>query len=254
MGSRPVQLVRDSLPDRPALDTAVSRAILLRVAAGDLPETIRVARPGAMVAFGKQDVSASGYATAVHAARGGGFEAVERLAGGRAAVFHEGTIAFAWAAADGDPLVHTHQRYGEIAEAMAAALVRLGVDARVGEVPREYCPGAYSVNARGCTKLAGIGQRVVRGAAHIGGVMVVEGGERVRDILVPVYEALGLDWDPETVGSVEEETSGTTFEDAELALVAELGERLDLSETTLAESTLALAHELEPSHLSPRMG
>ena len=47
---------------------------------------------------------------------------------------------------------------------MAAALVRLGVDARVGggagQVLREY-----SVNARGRSKLVGIGQRVTSGAA-----------------------------------------------------------------------------------------
>ena len=57
---------------------------------------------------------------------------------------------------------------------MERALQRLGVDARVGEVPREYCPGDYCVNARGQTKLAGIGQRLIKGAWHIGGVIVVD--------------------------------------------------------------------------------
>ena len=89
------------------------------------------------------------------------------------------------------------------------ALQRLGVDAHVGEVPREYCPGDYSVNARGQTKLAGIGQRLIKGAWHIGGVIVVSESERVRDILVPVYEALGLDWDPATAGAVTDEAPGT---------------------------------------------
>ena len=42
-------------------------------------------------------------------------------------------------------------------------LGRLGVDARVGEVPGEYCPGAFSVNARGRIKLAGVGQRLISG-------------------------------------------------------------------------------------------
>ena len=97
---------------------------------------------------------------------------------------------------------------------MERALRTLGVDARVGEVPREYCPGDYSVNARGQTKLAGIGQRLISGAWHIGGVIVVDGGDRVRDILVPVYEALGLDWDPATSGAVADEVPGTTWDDA----------------------------------------
>ena len=70
---------------------------MLRVAAGELPETLRIARPGPIVAFGKRDVVTAGYPDAVRAARAGGFEAVEGLAGGRAAVFHEDTIAFAHA-------------------------------------------------------------------------------------------------------------------------------------------------------------
>ena len=57
---------------------------------------------------------------------------------------------------------------------------RLGVDARVGEIPGEYCPGAYSVNARGVKKLMGVGQRLVPSAAHVGGVVVVNGANRVQ--------------------------------------------------------------------------
>ena len=93
----PLRLVRDSLPADPPLDIAVSRALLERVAAGELPATLRIARPGAMVAFAKQDAVSRGYEAAVEAARGQGFEAVLRLAGGRAAVFHEETVALAHA-------------------------------------------------------------------------------------------------------------------------------------------------------------
>jgi hypothetical protein len=48
------QLIAHAFADRPAYDTAVSRAILERVAQDLLPDTVRLARPGAMVAFGKQ--------------------------------------------------------------------------------------------------------------------------------------------------------------------------------------------------------
>ena len=37
----------------------------------------------------------------------------------------------------------------------------------------------------------GVGQRLVRGAAHVGGVVVVDQGDRIRDVLLPVYDALG---------------------------------------------------------------
>ena len=117
------------------------------------------------------------------AARAAGFAAVERLAGGRAAVFHHGTIAIARAYSDPQPPKRTYARFEETAEMIAAALRGLGVDARVGEVPGEYCPGAYSVNARGATKLSGIGQRMIRGGAHMGGVVVASAGGRVARVL-----------------------------------------------------------------------
>lgn len=219
-----------------------------RVAAGELPETFRLARPGAMVAFGRQDVNSPGYARAVAAARAGGFEAVERLAGGRAAVFHEGTIAFAWAGRADDVWSGTHDRFGRIAGIVERALRRLGVDARTGELPREYCPGEYSINAGGRTKLVGIGQRLIRGAWHIGGVVVVAEAHRVRDVLVPVYEALGLDWDPATAGAVADEVPAATWEDVAGALRAELPPH---EPADLDPATLALAERLEPEHRAP---
>ena len=56
------------------------------------PETLRIARPGTTVAFAKRDAVAEGYEEAVRAARSHGFDATLRLAGGRAAVFHDGTM------------------------------------------------------------------------------------------------------------------------------------------------------------------
>jgi lipoate-protein ligase A len=241
-----VQLVRQAFPDRPAYDTAVSHAILERVAAGELPETFRLARPGAMVAFGKQDVNSPGYVDAVAAARAGGFEGVRRLAGGRAAVFHENTIAFAWAGRARDTWSGTHDRFRRIAGIVEAALRRLGVDARTGEIPREYCPGEYSINARGQTKLVGVGQRLIKGAWHIGGVIVVAEAERVRDILIPVYEALKVDWDPATAGAVADEVAGTTWENVAQALLDELP---DYDPADIDPTTLALAQRFEPEHL-----
>ena len=199
-----------------------------------------------MVAFGKLDLASPAYPDAAHAARAGGFEAVKRLAGGRAAVFHQDTIAFAWAGPAKDIWSGTHDRFRDTAGMVERALRTLGVDARVGEVPREYCPGDYSVNARGQTKLAGIGQRLIRGAWHIGGVIVVDGGDRVRDILVPVYDALGLDWDPATSGAIADEVPGTTWDDAVAALIAELPEH---ESGELDATTLAMAQGYEPEHL-----
>ncbi len=237
-----LRLIRHSFPDQPELSTAISRTILERVAAGELPPTIRIHRPGREVAFGRQDVASPGFAAAAAAARAAGFAAVERLAGGRAAVFHEGTIAIARAYADPQPPKRTYARFEEMAELIAAALRELGVDSRVGEVPGEYCPGAYSVNARGAVKLAGIGQRMIRGGAHMGGVVVASGGDEIAGVLVPVYEALELDWEPATSGSVAEEL-GRQVNPGELeeALIAEFGKRYALVSSELDDETVNAA-------------
>ena len=223
MGERRIRVTREAFRERAALDTAVSRALLRRVAQGTEPETLRVYTPADVVAFGPQDTRAEGYATATAAARAAGFEAIERLAGGRAAVFHGGTIAFSWTMADTVPREDVMARFDEAADIMMRALRRLGIDARVGEVPGEYCPGQHSVNARGERKLMGVGQRLIRGAAHVGGVVVVSGGERIRDVLVPVYDALEVAWKPETVGSVEDELGGAEYEAVMEAILAEFG-------------------------------
>ncbi len=247
---KPLRLHRQAFQDDPALDVAVSRAILSRVAAGELPETVRVTRPGAMVAFGRQDVVSARYGAALRVAREGGFEAIERLAGGRAAVFHERTLAIAHARADEEPQAHIYPRFEEWSGLIAAALGRIGVDAGVGEVPGEYCPGGYSVHAGGRIKLAGIGQKLVKRAGHLGGVLVVGDSQRIRRVLVPVYEALGLEFDPATAGSVEDVLPGISLDDVEAALLEELSQLYELDETELDEATIALAHELRAEHLA----
>ena len=244
------RLLRESFPADPALDTALSRALMLRVAAGELPETLRISRPGSTVAFGKRDAVSPGYRQAVRAAREGGYEAIERLAGGRAAVFHQDTIAIAHAVPDRDPRSRVDERFEVTAGLLASALNRLGVEARVGEVPGEYCPGAHSVSVRGERKLVGVGQRLVAGGVHVGGVVVVAGADRVREILLPVYAALALDWRPDTTGAVVEEAPAQTWESVSAAILEEYGRRYELEPASLDADTLALARRLAPEHLS----
>ena len=246
--TEPLVLNREDFVRPAALGTAVARAVLMRVAAGELPATFRLHRPGRILAFSKQDAASPGFANAVLAARAAGFEPVVRLAGGRAAVYHEGTLALSWAVPDNRPSAHTEARFRDLAELLAAAVRDLGVDARVGEVPGEYCPGAWSVNARGATKLVGTGQRLIARAAHRGAVIVVAGSAGIRDVLIPVYEALDLAWDPDTTGSIEDETGPVTLEQAEDAILARLGERYDLSDAAIDGDTLALAERLESDH------
>jgi octanoyl-[GcvH]:protein N-octanoyltransferase len=221
------------------------------VASGELPPTLRVGRPGRVVAFGKRDVVSPGFAEAARAARERGFEAVERLGGGRGAVFHEGTIVFGHAIPEPNPRAGIAARFDLAAEIMVAAFRGLGIDARVGEVPGEYCPGDRSVNAAGARKLAGAGQRLISGGAHVGAVVVASGASLVNEVLEPVYAALGLEFDPAATGAVADEVPGVSREDVIRSLVEEYGRRFELEEGSLDDGTLELARSLAPEHLAP---
>ncbi len=167
-------------------------------------------------------------------------------------MFHEQTLHFGHAVRDVEPRLRVTQRFEETAALVARAFARLGVDARVGEIEGEYCPGEHSVNARGETKLMGLGQRVIKDGAYVGAVVVVAGADRVRDVLVPVYDALGLDWRPGTTGSLADEVIEITWENACVALEAEYAALYELEPVELDAETLALARRLAPEHLSPR--
>ncbi len=235
---------------------ALSRAIMERVASGEIPETIRLSRPGRVVAFGRRDVVGPGYPEAVRAARAAGYEAMERLAGGRAASYFEGALSLTHAVASPYPANQTRARFQEMCELLSEAIGSFGIDARIGEVPGEYCPGDYSVNADGRVKLAGVGQRMIRGGAHVGVVLIVENSAEVRRVLVPVYEALGLEWRPKTTGSVAEEAArvgrgGVRIDTVENAIQVALSERYDFAETRLDPVTLARAEEIASRYRSP---
>ena len=89
-----MRLLRASSPGRPALDIALSNALLARVARGELGPTVRLYRPGPTLAFGRLDALRPGFAEAGEAARDAGFEPIVRLAGGHAAAYHELSLIY----------------------------------------------------------------------------------------------------------------------------------------------------------------
>jgi octanoyl-[GcvH]:protein N-octanoyltransferase len=219
------------------------------VARRDIGGVFRIHVPEPIVAFGGADRSHPGYPPAVRAAQAHGFAAVERLAGGRAAVFHQTTLAFSWAVPEDDPRQGVDQRFREVADVMVAAFEALGVDARIGEVPGEYCPGRWSVNVGGKVKVMGVGQRLIRGAAHVGGVVVVEGGDRVRDVLIPVYRALDLDWDPRTTGALADRAPGLDNRKVLDAIVGVLAARFELTPGVIPGRVVEAARQRLPEYL-----
>ncbi|HKE78873.1 MAG TPA: hypothetical protein VKB54_06180 [Solirubrobacteraceae bacterium] len=246
-----MRLLRDSFPDAPALDIALSHALLERVARGEVEPTVRLYRPGATLAFGRLDALMPGFEEAGTAARDDGFEPIVRLAGGHAAAYDEESLIYEEIMPAPDATAGLHDRFRDGSDLLAGAIASLGVDARVGEIPGEYCAGAYTVSAAGRIKLVGTAQRVVRGGAMLSAFVLVRGGERLRAVLFEVYRALDLAWDPSTAGALDDAAPGVTVPVVEEAILAERRHDHELAPGAIDEATMARARELEPRHRWP---
>ncbi len=202
MPSDPLHLIFGGLTGDAALDTATSRAILQRVNSRELPATLQVGMPHQVVAFGKHDTLSPRFIDATQIALDHGFDPTVRIAGGRAVVFHPGTIRFAWTVPEDEPAATMHSRFSLLAEAVVGTLARFGVDTEIGELPDEYCPGTYSVHLADGGKVMGVGQRLARHGAQVGGMIVVNGRDTINTVLDPIYRELGLSFDPAATGAV----------------------------------------------------
>jgi octanoyl-[GcvH]:protein N-octanoyltransferase len=235
-------LIREGFPDRPVRDMAASHALLLRVADRSRGPAARVYEPGPTVAFSKLDSHAEGFGAASEAARAHGFEPVIRLGGGHAAAYGAGCLILEAVVAHDSVLEGLHDRYARATTWLEAALRGLGAPVAVGALEGEYCAGAHSLHAGG-VKVAGISQRVVKGAALTSAVVLVDAGPAIRAVLVDTYRALEIDWRPATAGSLADVAPMPPLDTVARALApagAEAG--------ALEPGDLRLAAELEPRH------
>jgi lipoate-protein ligase A len=244
-------LIRGRAGDDPALEVALAQALLYRVSRGERPPLLRCYQPLPTVAFGRRDALAPGFAAAAAAAREHGFEPVLRAPGGRAAAYCQACLVLDEIIPARDPFGGMRERFAAEASRQAQALRGLAVDARVGEVAGEYCPGPFTVNARGVVKLIGSAQRVVRGGWLFSTVVVVDGASRLRAALTDVYAALGLAWDPATVGAIADEVpaeSGVDVDVVQRELLRSYEPRYELIETGLEPDAIAAARALLDRH------
>ncbi len=228
--------VEDPTGDAEA-DLMAGIALLNAVREGSLPTTLRLYRPNPTVAFGQRDVRLEGYGRAVAKSLEQGFAPVVRKAGGRAAAYHGGTVVVDHIEpATGAMMGHQH-RFKVLGQLYADALRTSGIDARVGEIPGEYCAGDYSVHGlpgtgsrvRNAIKLVGTAQRVVSGAWLFSSVFVIEDSAPIRAVLDSVYHAMGIEMDPGTVGAADDLLPGYTTERFITALLAEYGRHAELA-------------------------
>ncbi|WP_018256361.1 lipoyl protein ligase domain-containing protein [Halomicrobium katesii] len=161
---------------------------------------LRVWRPHRQVAFGRRDAREDGYERARGIARERGYAVLERSVGGRAVAYTGTTVAVALAVPTDGDRSGIQRRYDDASARLQSALDVLGVDASEGEPPDSFCPGSHSLQAGG--KIAGIAQRVRQRVAVVAAVLVVDDRDEIATLLDPVYSALGVPFDPESVGSI----------------------------------------------------
>ena len=184
------------------------------MAAGTLDGAVRIWAPAPGLALSRLDELRPGAGAARAAAEAAGLVVVRRVSGGHAVVLGPGSFCVGFA----EPAVTfegTQQRYEQLTAALVTALAAVGVAAERGELPGEWCPGAWSIRSGG-VKLAGLAQRAIKGAAWVEAVVDRAPDVATREALGEVYAELGLDLDPATLGSVSE-VAGRTVGFDELA-------------------------------------
>jgi octanoyl-[GcvH]:protein N-octanoyltransferase len=168
----------------------------------DAAAVLRFYRPHPTAAFSPRDTSHAHYALVRERMRALGFMPAERGAGGQLAVYDETALVIDLVSPHPQPREHTRERFRHFSALIAGAFGSLGIDARVGAVEGEYCPGDYSVNAMGRIKLAGLAQRVVKHGYHMGAVLSVGSSARARDAVAEAYGLFGIPFDPASFGAV----------------------------------------------------
>lgn len=225
-------------------DLALGRGLLDRVRRGERGPLLRIYRPAPTVAFGARDRFLDGFPAAIEAARDHGFTPALRTLGGRVAAYHRGSLVVDHIQPTAQFLKDTQDRFVRFGQMYAQALRDIGVDAQMGEIPGEYCPGEHSVNVSGRIKAIGTAQRVVGGAWLFSSSIIVEDPDPIREVLTAVQAALGLDWDPQTGGSISELHPDVTVPAVEAALLQSYAQEHRLVEGALeaADTEAAAAH------------
>lgn len=229
-------------------DLGVARALLDDIRNGTRGPTLRIYQPQPAVAFGARDRFAAGFPQATQAARAHGFTPALRTLGGRAAAYHLGSLVLDHLEPASTLYGKTQERFTQFGELYASALRTLGVDARIGEIPGEYCPGEFSVNAAGRIKIIGTAQRVTNKGWLFSSSVIVTDPQPIRACLTDVEAALGVNWDPQTGGALSELHPGITVEDVKDAFLAAYATEWDIRETALTSEVVEASRAYDERH------
>lgn len=197
-----MHLTRTSNPGNPALDMAITGALLRSAAARRSPDTVRLFRPGPTVAFGRLDQLRPGCPAAREIAIAHGFTPVLREAGGHAAAYDQGSLLLEIVRREEHTFGDLDGRFAHLAMLIRDALLLLGIAVTVGALQNEYCPGRFSLHLPRGPKIAGIAQRIINGASLTTAVLAVSTAADIPTVTADVYAALELPLDRATVGAL----------------------------------------------------
>lgn len=223
------------------------RTIFEQVASGERGATVSITPSTRHVGVTRRDTFRPGFADAVGAANAMGYPVLVRSSGGGATAADFGTFGFSIIRPADEKEVGRgiRDRYDEAANLVLGAFSRLGVNAEVGEVRDEFCPGDHSIrvgDGNGGMKVVGIAQRITRRATSVGGIVLVEGERELALVLEEVYAAMRLPFRPATVGSLHRAGYRAGTQNAIVALAAEAAHVYDATSTPVDAATLQRAN------------
>ena len=201
------RLVDDTYDGRadPLLDSALGPALLHRVAENGGPELLRLYRPRPTLAFSGRDCASPGIGRGGrgrHERPGSSRSAVGRAAapppttGARCVWITSARIADGIATRSGPRFAGYRRTAGRCA---ARSRGRRQAGSGAGGVLPRRVQHQRRARAQAGRHGAAAGPR----GWLFGTVILVADPEPVREVLIEVYDALGLDWDPTTVGAVQ---------------------------------------------------
>jgi lipoate-protein ligase A len=221
-GAAPLLVTTSPVPRTATQDTALVRDRLAALSGSDVA-LLDIAAAAPTAAFSRRDTLLAGYEPARTAVTAHGFAPMIRPVGGHLAVYGPGCLVVHLWAPHPEPRTQIKQRFALFGGAVARSFQDLGVDARVGPVPGEYCEGEFSVNDSGRAKLVGTGQRIVRSGYLFSAVVMVHVPPGAREALIDAYREMGLDLRPDSVGCLADSVPDVSVGDVQQRLAAAIG-------------------------------
>lgn len=216
-------------------------SLLLRSTEADWSELVHVYVPlGPTVAFSSRDLRRPGILAAAEVARSAGFEPVVRSPGGQMVAYDAGAVVIDHITRSSGLLQATGATFADNAASHADVLRGLGgIDARVGAVDGEYCPGEFSINVGGQTKVVGSAQRITSTGSLFSTVVQVEVSPEVRAVITAVSAALGYELRETSIAGLADYETGLASSHVAAAFAADYRDRLGLADGTLPEGITA---------------